>query len=302
MKLSEIYHQSGPAISFELFPPKTWKGLAQLCDHFSELMTCEPDFVTCTYGAGGSSQDSTLDLLHWIHQDYPDIPLGSHLTCVGSSVDELRTYIQKAIETGISYIVALRGDPPQGEVDFKPAPDGLRYANELVTMLRNEYPQLGILGGGYPETHPEAPSPEVDIDNLKRKVDAGAEVILTQLFYDNDIFFRFRDRCVKAGITVPITPGVLPITSLAQVKRIISLSGAALPAHLMQRLEAHGGDEEGQYAVGVYYAVRQVEQLLANDVDGVHFYVLNKSRATTLICRALNLSTRAQRTRNYNAF
>ncbi len=291
MNIANLYKQQKAVISFELFPPKKWKGMASLFDHFKELATCNPSFITCTYGAGGSNRDNTLEVLRWIREDYPDILLAAHLACLGMSPESLRNYVQQAIERGVDGIVALRGDPPKDGA-FTPAPDGLHHANELVALLRAEYPSVSILVAGYPEKHPEAPSIEVDLDFLKRKVDAGADAVISQLFYDNADFFQFRDRCERAGITVPIIPGILPVTNLAQVKRITKLCGAKLTPKLVQRLERHGEDDEGQFSVGVYYATRQVEELLEEGVPGVHFYVLNKSRAATMICRALTLDRR----------
>lgn len=289
INFKNIYTQNKLTISYELFPPKTWGGMAHLFEHFKVLMSCNPAFVTCTYGAGGSSRDRTLEVLRYIHRDYPDIPIASHLTCVGSSVDELKRYIDTAVENGISALVALRGDPPKDQANFQPVPGGFAYASELVEMVKKDYPQLGVLVAGYPEKHPEAASFEADIEHLKHKVACGADAIITQMFYDNVDFFRFRDKCDQAGITVPIVPGLLPVTNLAQIQKISTLCGARLPLKLVQRLEAHENDDEGQYAVGVYYCTRQAEELVDQGVPGMHFYVLNKSRAASLICRALVL-------------
>jgi len=289
LTLTEIYTPGRLVVSFELFPPKSDSGMASLFENLDELVTCKPAFITCTYGAGGSTQARTLEVLDGVMAHYPGIPVASHLTCVGATVDELRAYIAEAQRRGVQYIVALRGDPPRGETQFVAPEGGLAYGNELVDLIHREFPELGVLVGGYPEVHPEAPSPQADLDNLKRKVDSGAHVIVTQLFYDNDIFYRFRDRCAAAGIDVPVVPGVLPVTNLAQAKRITEMSGSVLPEKLARRLEAHGADDEGQFCAGVYHSARQVEDLVENGVPGVHFYVLNKSRATALICRALVL-------------
>jgi len=289
--LRTLYASGKPIISFELFPPKTEAGMANLLEHLQELANCKPAYMTCTYGAGGSTRDRTLLALAEIHKRYPHIPLASHLSCIGSSRAELREYINSAIAIGVDRIVALRGDIPQGQDEFQPAPDGLRYANELVALLQEEYPSLGVIVAGYPETHPEAPSSAADLENLKRKVDAGADVVVTQMFFENTDYFRFRDRCADMGITVPIVPGLLPVTNLTQIRRITSLCGAHLSPKLIRRLEVHGDDDEGQYAVGVYYAAKQAEELIAQGAPGIHFYVLNKSRAAALICRALALFT-----------
>lgn len=288
--LFEIYCQRQPAVSFELFPPKTEKGMENLFVQLNELYDCGPSFITCTYGAGGSTQKTTLNVLKQVRENYPDLPIASHLTCVNATADELRAYIRSAVAADVDYLVPLRGDPPKGEGTFMPTEGGFAHASELVTLLRTEFPQLGILVAGYPEVHPEAPGSNVDLINLKKKVDCGADAVITQFFFDNDAFFRFRDRCARLGIEAPIIPGILPITNLDQVKRISALCGATLTPKLLQRLEAHGDNLEGQYSVGVYYATRQVEDLVDAGVPGVHFYVLNKSRAASLICRALNLS------------
>lgn len=289
MTLPELYRQGRPVVSFELFPPKTDAGMAALMEHLRELARCQPAFITCTYGAGGSTRGRTLEVLARVRAAYPHIPVASHLTCVGATADELRDYVREAIAQGVEHIVALRGDPPKGETEFRPVPGGLSYGNELVALLRAEFPDLGLLVGGYPEVHPEAESAEADLEHLKRKVDAGSDVVITQLFYDNAVFYRFRDRCAAAGINAPIVPGVLPITRLEQVKPDQTMFGARVPDTLVRRLRAHPDDEEGQFSAGVYFAARQVEDLVEHGVPGVHFYVLNKSRAAAHICRALAL-------------
>jgi len=289
VKLSDIYAAARPAVSFELFPPKSDAGMASLFTDMDELVACRPAYVTCTYGAGGSTRDKTLEVLRRLRAAHPELPVASHLTCVGATADDIRAYLRTAQDAGVAYIVALRGDPPQGETCFRATEGGLGYGNELVALIRAEFPGLGVLVGGYPEKHPEAPSLELDIEHLKRKVDSGADAVITQLFYDNEDFYRWRDRCAKAGINAPIVPGLLPVTNLAQVKRITALCGARLPKTLLSRLEQHEGDDEGQYSVGVYWAARQADGLIEASVPGIHFYVLNKSRAAAHICRALCL-------------
>jgi methylenetetrahydrofolate reductase (NADPH) len=290
--LKDIYAAGKLAVSFELFPPKTDAGVDALFTHLDVLMKFQPDYVTCTYGAGGSTRERTLEVLRKVIAQYPGVPVASHLTCVGSTRDELSAYVARAAELGVGNIVALRGDPPQGEATFTPVEGGLRYGSELVAFLRETAPAMGIAVGGYPETHVEAVSPEADIEFLKHKVDQGADAIITQLFYDNADFLRWRDRCAAAGITVPIVPGMLPVISLGQVQRITSLCGSKLPAKLLQRLEAQDGDEAGQLDVGAYHCARQVEELLEEGIPGVHFYVLNRSPSTSLVCRALGLQHR----------
>ena len=289
MKLAEIYAGSKPAISFELFPPKSDAGMESLFLDLADLAACDPAFMTCTYGAGGSTREKTLEVLQRLKAEFPAIPVASHLTCVGATAAEIEAYLRAAVERGVDYIVALRGDPPKGETSFKATEGGFHYASELVAMIKTTFPTLGMLVAGYPETHPEATSPQADIDNLKRKVDAGADAVVTQLFYDNDDFFRWRDRCQQAGIDVPIVPGLLPVTNLAQVKRIASLCGARIPAALLGRLERHEGSKDGQEIVGIGHAVEQARGLIAAGVPGIHFYVLNRSHAAQFICRDLAL-------------
>jgi methylenetetrahydrofolate reductase (NADPH) len=212
------------------------------------------------------------------------------LTCVGSTADELRSYLGDARSRGVEHIVALRGDPPKGETSFQAVAGGLRYASELVALIRREFPEFGIAVAGYPETHIEAISPEADLENLKRKVDAGGDLVITQLFYINDDFFRFRERCERIGIRAPIVPGILPVTNLAQIRRITSLCGAKLPPEFVADLEARNDDAEAQFELGVDFATRQTQELIDDDVPGIHFYVLNKSPAT---CRVLRSVTRS---------
>jgi methylenetetrahydrofolate reductase (NADPH) len=215
------------------------------------------------------------------------LPVATHLTCVGLTPPAIRAYLDRAVALGIENVVALRGDPPRGEKTFKPEPGGFSYANELVAFIRRELPKLGIAVGGYPETHQEAPSPDADLANLKRKVDAGADVVITQLFYNNDDFYRFRERCRSAGINVPIVPGLLPVTNLSQIQRIASLCGARLPAKFEAALAEHADDPKGQFEVGVEFAARQAADLVAADIPGMHFYVLNKSEATSRVLEEL---------------
>lgn len=288
MNISEIFRRKSCGLSFELFPPKTAKGVENLYGHVEALMEHQPDFITCTYGAGGSTRERTLEIVAAVHERF-NVPVASHLTCVGSTADELRDYLKAATERGVSNIVALRGDPPKGEESFTATKGGFHYANELVAMIDAEFAELGIAVAGYPEKHLEAPSLEIDLDNLKRKVDAGADAIITQLFYINDDFFRFRDKCEAMGINVPIVPGLLPVTNLKQIQRITSLCGAKLPQDFVDRLGSNDSDE-WQHQTGVEFAVQQVRELLDHQVAGIHFYVLNKSKATCQLLDAVGIS------------
>jgi methylenetetrahydrofolate reductase (NADPH) len=282
MRFSAAYGTGKFGLSFELFPPKTPQGEASLFEHVARLVEFRPNFITCTYGAGGSTQNTTLQIISRVRREF-QIPVATHLTCVGRTADSIRDYLRQARQSGIENVVALRGDPPRGETTFRPVEGGLSYANELVTLICAEFSELGIAVAGYPETHQEAASPEVDLANLKRKVDAGADVVITQLFYDNSDFFRFRERCLKLRIEVPIVPGLLPITNFAQIKRITSLCGAKLPTELVGGLEQAGEDADVQFAVGVEFAARQTRELVEAGVPGIHFYVLNRSEAAARV-------------------
>ena len=291
MALSEFFGRDRFGLSFELFPPKTDAGFKALYRHVEVLLDFSPDFFTCTYGAGGSTQEKTLEIVTAVKERF-GVHVASHLTCVGSTVEELKRYLRTASERGVDSIVALRGDPPQGEDQFTAVDGGLHYANELVSLIQAEFGQFGIAVAGYPETHQEAPNADVDLENLKRKVDCGADLVVTQLFYNNEDFFRFQDRCTAAGITVPVIPGLLPVTNLHQIQRITSLCGASLPASFVNRLSEHEDDADWQFKVGVDFAIEQVRQLIEHGVPGIHFYVLNKSQATSQVLRSLDLPHR----------
>jgi len=284
MALSDAYTPGRFGLSFELFPPKTPESEAAMWRTVDDLMAFRPSLITCTYGAGGSTRGTTLDVLRGVRARH-DLPVASHLTCVGSTVDELRGYLREAAALGVAAIVALRGDPPKGQTEFRQADGGLRYAADLVALIRSEFPGFTILVAGYPETHQEAVSPAADLENLKRKCDAGGDVIVTQLFYDNADFFRFRDRCTALGITTPIVPGVMPVTNYAQIRRIATLCKARLPDEFTRGFEAAGDDEAAQFEAGVEFATRQVRGLLDAGVPGIHFYVLNKSPATSRVLK-----------------
>ena len=242
-------------LSFELFPPKTAESEAMLWQTVDELMGFDPTLITCTYGAGGSTQTKTLEVLDGVLVRYPTVAVASHLTCVGRTTDQLREYLREAQQRGVTSIVALRGDPPQGETTFTPIANGLHYAVELVALIKQEFPELRILVAGYPETHQEAVSPEVDLEHLKEKCNAGGDTVVTQLFYDNTDFFRFRDRCSSIGITKPIIPGLMPVTNFKQIKRIATLCKARLPNSFTHALEKAGDDADAQFEAGVDYLV-----------------------------------------------
>ena len=288
MTLADQYKSDGCTISFELFPPKTDAGIDALCKNVERLLQFKPQYFTCTYGAGGSSQRATLEVLKRV-KEITQLPVASHLTCVGSNVDQLCDYLQKATDVGVDYIVALRGDPPKGTDQFEKTSGGLQYANELVELIQDKFSDLGIAVAGYPEVHQEAPDAKTDLENLKRKVDAGSDIIITQLFYDNADFYRFRDDCVGAGIDIPIVPGVLPVTNFKQAQRIAGMCRAAIPTKLEDAMTADDSAEH-QFRVGVDHAREQTIDLLANGVPGIHYYVLNKSDAAGELLDGLQLT------------
>jgi methylenetetrahydrofolate reductase (NADPH) len=288
MRLTQAYKSGRFGLSFERFPPKTAAGETEVYRHVEQLMAFRPDYVTCTYGAGGSTRNKTLDIVEQVKRRF-GCDTASHLTCVGSTVEELTTYLQEALDRGVDHIVALRGDPPIGQSEFRPVAGGLSFANELVQHIRQNFPQFGIAVAGYPETHREAASPAADLENLKRKVDSGGDIVITQLSYDNADFFRFRDRCDEIGIRVPLIPGILPVTNLAQIQRITSLCGARLPQSFVAALQAAGDDTEAQFEAGVEFAARQVRELVDSGIAGLHFYVLNRSPATAAVLNAVPL-------------
>lgn len=287
MSLASHYAQKRLTISFELFPPKTPAGVESLLENVERLQQFEPSYFTCTYGAGGSSQASTLEVVQRV-RELTGLPVASHLTCVGSTVEQLCSYLEEAQRRGTDYIVALRGDPPKGTDKFEVVQGGLQYANELVALIRERFDHFGIAVAGYPEVHQEATDAKTDLENLKRKVDAGADIVITQLFYDNDDFLRFRDACVRSGINVPIIPGILPVTNYKQAQRIASMCKARIPTSLADAMNA-SEDEAQQFDVGIEHARQQTLHLIKNGVAGIHYYVLNKSDSAEKLLGGLEL-------------
>lgn len=290
MRIRDLFTGSPFVLSIEIFPPKTADGDAALLDTLDDLAPYRPAFISCTYGAGGSTSKRTVDWCQTIQSRF-GCPATAHFTCVGHTREELIDWLKLATAAGIGNIMALRGDPPAGQTDFKPVAGGLRYANELVALIREHFPQMGIGVGGYPEKHPEASNLDLDLQNLKRKVDAGADAIFTQLFFDNQAYFRFRDQCQRLGINIPVVPGIMPITEFARIKRITSMCGSVIPADLAGRLEAVQDDKQAQFEIGVDYAINQCRELIDQGVPGMHFYALNKSAACRRILDALELAT-----------
>ncbi|MGH7791203.1 MAG: methylenetetrahydrofolate reductase [NAD(P)H] [Thermodesulfobacteriota bacterium] len=280
-----------PTISFEIFPPKTEQGMENLLEIMPELIALRPDFITVTYGAMGATRARTLEIASLIKNGY-GMETACHLTCVGASRRELDDILSRIVDSGIRNIVALRGDPPKGEETFVLPPDGYSYGNQLVEHIRaferRKYQEpFGIAVAGYPEKHIEAPSIEADIATLKLKVDAGGDIIISQLFFDNSLFFRFVERARAVGITAPIIPGLMPILSTRQIKRITSMCGSNIPQTLQQELDIAGDDDAKASEIGIRQCIRQARDLLVRGVPGLHFYVLNKSTHMGRIMEAL---------------
>jgi methylenetetrahydrofolate reductase (NADPH) len=292
MRFQEYFiNGAKPTISFEIFPPKTEQGMENLLQIVPELIALRPDFMTVTYGAMGTTRARTLEIASLIKNGY-GMETACHLTCVGASRRELDDILSRIVDSGIRNIVALRGDPPKGEETFVLPQDGYSYGNQLVEHIRaferRKYQEpFGIAVAGYPEKHIEAPSIEADIATLKLKVDAGGDIIITQLFFDNSLFFRFVERARAIGITAPIIPGLMPILSTRQIKRITSMCGSNIPQGLQQELEIAGDDDERASEIGIRQCVRQARDLLVRGVPGLHFYVLNKSTHMQRIMKAL---------------
>ncbi len=288
MQFKDLYRTAQfPVLSIEIFPPKTEKGRVHLEKEIAQLLQHPVGFVSVTYGAGGSTRENTLSLAKQIRDQY-GVTTVPHFTCVGASRSSILEFADRAIAEGAENMVALRGDPPKGQKEFVPAPDGFRYAYQLVAFLKAHYgDQLSLAVAGYPEGHVETRDLATSIEHLKMKVDAGADLVITQLFYDNADFFRFREMAVKAGITVPIVPGLLPITKYSQIHRITQLCGAKIPADLTKVLLAYDDGSPDQQMAGIAAAIDQAGELLENDVPGIHIFTLNNSFATAHMVEAL---------------
>lgn len=288
MKFSSLYRAARyPVLSVELFPPKTEKGLLHLNKELNQLMRYPVGFVSVTYGAGGSTQTNTLQLVKDIRERYP-VTTVPHFTCVGASHENIRAFVEQAIAEGAENMVALRGDPPKGKTNFQASPGGFQFAHQLVTFLQKHYgDQLSLAVAGYPEGHVETRDLKRSVEHLKQKVDAGADLVITQLFYDNADFFRFREMAVRAGVHVPIVPGILPITKYSQIDRISKLCGAKIPKELTQLLLTYDDGSVDQQMTGIAAAIDQAGELLENDVPGLHIFTLNNSFATAHMVAAL---------------
>jgi methylenetetrahydrofolate reductase (NADPH) len=276
-----------PVFSFEFFPPKTPEGETTLRETLATLRELDPDYVSVTYGAGGSTRERTVEITKWIKQDL-GVEAMAHLSCVGEPVERLRELLDEIAAAGIDNVLALRGDPPRGQAEWTPHPRGLRSSTELIALIAERY-DFCIGAASFPEVHPEASDMESDIAFLRRKVAAGASFLITQLFFDNAFYFEFVPRCRDAGIAVPIIPGVIPITNVGQVKRLTEMCGAAIPPALAAQLELRADDPQATLDFGVAYATLQCAELLRRGAPGIHFYTLNRSPATRAILSSLRL-------------
>lgn len=282
--IKSIFEDKKKIFSVEFFPPKDEAGGERMLNTASLIQPHKPDFVSITYGAGGGTRSTTMRYAKILREEH-GFEVMPHLTCVGHTRDELLEILEDFAEAGFGNVMALRGDPPKGESEFRTVPGGLSYGSDLVSLIRENFPDFGIGVGGYPEKHPEAPNSQTDLINLKTKVDAGADFITTQLFFDNQVYFDFVTQCEEMGITVPILPGLLPVLSLGQVRRFCDMCESRLPSRLEQNLEAQ--PKEGQAEVGARWALEQVEGLLAGEAPGFHLYALNQSASTLAILEGI---------------
>jgi methylenetetrahydrofolate reductase (NADPH) len=292
MKIAPLYAHQTLTISFELFPPKTEEAEGKLMDTAGELKKLGPSFFTVTYGAGGSTREKTLRLADRVRRQ-AGVEAMPHLTAVGQSRAEILEILREMRRLGIENVLALRGDPPRGETEFRPHPDGLKNATEMVQFIRQHFPEqkLCIAVAGNPEGHREAASKEENWRHLKLKLEAGAQFVLTQLFWDNACYYEFREACRRLGIEAPLVPGVLPVLSTRQVRRFSELSGAKIPPAFAAKLDAIGDDDERATEFGIEYASEQCRDLIAHGVPGLHLYCLNRTRSVAALLRNLGLAS-----------
>ncbi len=294
MHIRDIFRLHSTTFSFEFFPPKTDAAADELFTNIARLQELKPSFVSVTYGAGGSTRERTHDLIIRIQRE-TDLTAVSHLTCVCHSLEEMTSILDRYAESGVENILALGGDPPKDVQNYDRSKDAFRYANDLVQFVRSrtntrDRRGFGVGVAGFPEGHSGCPNRLTEMDHLKRKVDAGADYICTQLFFDNRDFYDFRERCELSGIKVPIVAGIMPIASKAGMVRMAELAlGARIPAKLLRAVERCNGDDAAVARVGVHWATEQCRDLLDNSVRGIHFYTLNKSDATRQIYENLGV-------------
>jgi len=284
-RIDQILEETRPCFSFEFFPPKTEEGEKNLRAALAELRKDAPSFVSVTYGAGGSTRDRTIGIVKWIKQDL-GIEAMAHLSCVGEPTERLVEILSQIQDAGVENVLALRGDPPRGETEWVPHPGGLSYSVELIRLIAERF-DFCVGAACFPEVHPDAPNRDSDLRYAREKQEAGAAFLITQLFFDNELYFEFVEHARGAGITVPIVPGIMPITNYGQIKRFTEMCGASIPAELERELNGRADDPEAVAELGVAYATLQCSDLLARGAPGVHFYTLNRSPATRSILAAL---------------
>ena len=286
MKIIDIIKQKPhPIFSFEFFPPKTEEGRSELFEALLKVKALNPGYISVTYGAGGGTRDKTIEIVEQA-KNVLGLESMAHLTCVGHTKEELRKILDELESSKIENVVALRGDPPKGETNFKPTPNGFKYASELTSFIRVSYP-FCIAVAGYPEGHVESPNKEIDWNYLTEKVKAGADFIITQLFFDNNDFFAFEKRMREKGVNIPIIPGIMPITNFHQIVRFTQMCGAKIPEKIIRDLQPIQNDIPKVQQYGIEYATDQCKELISHGVPGIHFYTLNKSNSSQEIIRKL---------------
>jgi len=285
MKIIEKFTSDRPSLSFEFFPPKNEIGFWDLFKTIAALKSLDPTYVSVTYGAGGSTRKKTVELVERIKADVGIEPV-AHLTCVGATRDQIGEVTDELWSKNVRNILALRGDPPAGDDKFVQPEGGFAHASELVAYLKGRH-DFCLGGACHPEIHPEAKDMDADLEHLKKKVDAGCEYLVSQLFFDNDDFYRFRDQARAKGVNVPIIAGLMPILSVKQIKRFTSMCGASIPKDLLTKIEGVEDDIEAVRQIGTIHTLKQSEDLIANGVSGIHFYTLNRSTATRAIFQHL---------------
>ncbi|MFL5898181.1 MAG: methylenetetrahydrofolate reductase [NAD(P)H] [Solirubrobacterales bacterium] len=295
MRIDEIIAERRPTFSIEFFPPKTPEATEELFETARELRALEPDFVSVTYGAGGSTRDGTVEITAALKNEI-GFETMAHLSCVGETTAGLAATLDRIEAAGIENVFALRGDPPRGQEDFVQPAGGLGSAAELASFIAAGW-EFGIGGACFPEVHPEAPDPETDLRYLRTKVDSGATFLVTQLFFDNEVYFDFVRAAREVGIEVPILAGVIPVASYAQTRRICELCDATIPVQLKAAFEGAGGDPDLEFQLGIAYAAQQCAELLIAGAPGIHFYALNRAPATRAVLGALKASRPWERVR-----
>jgi methylenetetrahydrofolate reductase (NADPH) len=286
MKLAEMYQQPGLTLSFEIFPPKPETPIQTVFDTIEQLRDLRPSFISVTYGAGGSQKGRTVEIASKIKGDF-ELEAMAHLTCVGHNQTDVNSLLTQLRAAGVENILALRGDPPQGQPDFDFSRGEFRYAVDLIRHIRRQH-DFGIAAAAYPEGHRACSRISQDWQNLRVKVDAGVDVLITQLFYDNRVFYQFLETVRAMGIKCPIVPGIMPVCNAKQIKRILSLCGASMPADLLLLVEKYNDNPDDMRKAGVEYAIRQIQDLIANGVDGIHLEPMNKPDLAREVLAGIN--------------